>query len=135
MCKFTDEQIEAVWQKGLPVAKYDQKYVREDACGALILRTRYNDRDDDYGWEIDHIFPKSRLKDNNVPDSLIDDMDNLRPLNWKNNLSKSDDYPVYRASVKADGEQNLNLKCDEEKIVNEKVQKKIKELYGDYGII
>ena len=38
-----------------------------------------------YGWEIDHIMPKSRGRSDNLS--------NLQPLHWQNNRRKGDTYP------------------------------------------
>ena len=65
-----------------------------------------------------------------MPQSLIDNIKNLRPLNWKNNVSKGMDYPNYRANIKA--EEDHNIDCEDEKIINEKTQKTIQELYQNY---
>lgn len=46
----------------------------------------YGNRDSRFGWEVDHI---------NLNGG--DNLDNLRPLHWKNNVAKSDgttEYPV-----------------------------------------
>jgi hypothetical protein len=75
---FTDEEIQAVWNKG-KVTYNDPKVWRKDQCDAWIHRNRYGNRDSKWGWEIDHINP-------NGGDSLA----NLRPLQWKNNLAKSE---------------------------------------------
>lgn len=68
--------------------------VRKDACGAFILYEDFGDRNSAFGWEIDHIYPASKLKEReDVTDEQIDDMRNLRPLNWRNNASKGADCP------------------------------------------
>jgi hypothetical protein len=76
---WTDEQIEAVWQKGTVVSSNDPAVWRQDQCGAWIGRNEYGNRDNQYGWEIDHIAPNGG-----------DGFGNLRPLQWENNVAKSD---------------------------------------------
>ena len=59
--------------------------------------------------------------------SLIDDVKNLRPLNWKNNESKGNDYPSYQAKITSDG--NKNVEDVYEYTVNEETQKIIEQLF------
>jgi len=81
MANFTAEQIQQVWEKATIVSGNDQNIFRKDQCGAWIARQQYGNRKSSYGWEIDHIKP--------VSESGSDELSNLRPLQWENNLSKS----------------------------------------------
>ncbi len=90
----TDEEIQAVWEKGTVVSPYDARQYRKDACGAWIARSAHGNRNGKLGWEIDHIDP-------NGGESL----NNKRPLQWENNLSKSDGKLVCK--VTADGDRNI----------------------------
>lgn len=81
---YTEQQIQSVWEKGTPVGGIDKNIHRKDAEGNLIQRDKYGDRDHDYGWEIDHIVPKSK--------GGGDSLGNLQPLQWEANINKSDDY-------------------------------------------
>ncbi|MBI2655505.1 HNH endonuclease [Candidatus Woesearchaeota archaeon] len=74
-----EELIQKVWEKGRVIFGHDPKVWRKDDCEAPIKREEHGNRDSKYGWEIDHINP-------NGGDSLS----NLRPLQWQNNLHKSD---------------------------------------------
>ena len=78
---FSEQDIQAVWEKGETIPTYDSNKWRKDKCGAWMTRSEYGNRDSDYGWEIDHITPKE--------DGGTDKIDNLRPLQWENNASKS----------------------------------------------
>jgi len=69
-----------VWNKGQIVQNNNQEIWRKDQCDAWIKYNEYGNRNSDYGWEIDHIDCNT---DNNS-------LSNLRPLQWKNNLDKSD---------------------------------------------
>lgn len=77
------ERLDVIWNKGQVVKGYNEKCYRKDACGAWMIREKYEDRTSPFGWEIDHIYPKSKLSESISDVSLIDDVKNLRPLNWK----------------------------------------------------
>ena len=83
--KFNEDTIQRVWEKGLVVPGYDSSQYRKDTCGAWIQRNMYGDRSrqNNSGWEIDHIKPES--------DGGTDNLSNLRHLQWYNNTTKSDD--------------------------------------------
>jgi hypothetical protein len=78
---FTEKQIQEVWEKGKVVPGNDPNIYRKDCCDAWIKRNEYGNRNSNYGWEIDHITPKSN--------DGGDELSNLRPLQWENNMSKS----------------------------------------------
>ena len=103
MCAITEELKKKVWEKGREVNGYDPNKIRQDACGAWIRYDKYGDRSSIFGWEIDHIYPRSVLREKKVIEEDIDALENLRPLNWLNNDAKGIDYPAYHARVKADG--------------------------------
>ena len=44
-----------------------------------------------YGWEIDHIRPKSNFKNEKDADLL----NNYEPMHWENNRTKGDSYPYF----------------------------------------
>lgn len=79
---FSDEVIQKVWEKGTVVSGNDKNDFRKDQCTAWIAKGHYGDRKSSYGWEIDHITPESK--------GGGDELSNLRPLQWENNMSKSD---------------------------------------------
>lgn len=77
---YAEKAVQVVWDKGRPVPGRDPALWREDACGALIYRGAYGDRDSALGWEVDHIMPKSR--------GGSDETENLRPLHHENNTGR-----------------------------------------------
>jgi 5-methylcytosine-specific restriction endonuclease McrA len=95
--KYSEEMIQAVWGKGAVISGYDSSKYRKDQCGAWISRSEYGNRNSKFGWEIDHITPDSQDGD--------DSLSNLRPLQWKNNVAKSDGRLT--CPVKANGNSNV----------------------------
>jgi len=79
-----------VWRRGRVLPGCDPGVWRSDACGSLIRFGDYG-KMGDYGWEIDHICPVSRRG--------CDWLDNLQPLQWRNNRSKGDNWPYWRCAV------------------------------------
>ncbi len=84
--------IDAVWAKAQIVPNHNPNHARKDRCGAWIVKSEYG-KTTDYGWEIDHIIPKSL--------GGSDDLSNLQPLHWQNNRTKGDNYPNWSCSISA----------------------------------
>jgi len=79
----TQEVVRQVWLKAEPQgSENEQRGFRKDQCGAWMLYSEYGNRNNKYGWEIDHIKP--------VSEGGTDALSNLRPLHWRNNAAKSD---------------------------------------------
>ena len=81
----TPEAIQRIWEKGIIVDGYNASLYRQDFAGAWISREAYGDTDNILGWEIDHVYPEELGGGNHI--------ENLRPMNWRNNRSKGTDYP------------------------------------------
>lgn len=67
-----------VWEK-----EFGKSQKGTDAFGTVIAKAAYRDEQSEFGWDIDHIIPKSKGGTDNVP--------NLRPLAIENNRRKADD--------------------------------------------
>lgn len=119
-----------VWEKAPFVDNQHPEYGKKDSCKACIKKNYYGDRNSDFGWEIDHIIPEKVLKDKGVPQELIDDIDNLRPMHWRNNVGKSDDFPIYGGVVSAIGATNFDVSRDY--CVNRDQINVLRSLYTDY---
>lgn len=128
--EYTEEQKKEYWRRANTVDGENQQEVRRDASGAIIHYSDYKNRDSNYGWEIDHIYPKSLLEEARVPEELINNPQNLRPMNWRNNVSKGSDYPSYTTVITAKG--NVNIEKKGTRVVNAEVQEELKKLYKDY---
>lgn len=79
---WSEETKKAVWAKAANYDKMDPISFKKDKCGKGICWSDYGNRNDPWGWEIDHINP--------VANGGGDELSNLQPLNWKNNADKAD---------------------------------------------
>lgn len=90
-------EIQEIWEKGQADKHADSmKCRRKDACGAWMKRNLYGDRDSLYGWEINCIDPAGS-----------DDISNLQPLQWENNVDISDGS--LKCIVTAVGQENIKI--------------------------
>jgi len=97
---FNEETIQQVWEKGKVVENQDRDVKRQDSAQALIHREDYGDRDSEFGWEIDHIEPDGG-----------DDLSNLQPLQWENNVAKQDGS--FDPVVTSEGDRNVPFKKED----------------------
>ena len=135
MSNYTDKELDDVWAKGRKISDKDPNEYRLDAAGALMKRS-HRGKDDEFDWEVDHVFPKHRLEEEGIPEKDWNKMANLRPFNAKNNGSKSDDYPQYTRSLIYDEAKDKNVSSDTRMVVNEDVQRGINRCYGfDFPIV
>ena len=70
--------IAAVWDKGASIPRVNQNVERLDSLGNRILYLEYANRDSDFGWEMHHVVPAA--------EGGPDDLSNLEPLYWKDNV-------------------------------------------------
>lgn len=97
--KLTEDEINIIWQKARKVDQVDADMVRKDPCGAWIVRDKYGHPENEYGWEIDHIYPCAMGGDDNLA--------NLRAMHCANARSKGDSYPSYIVAVTSEGRNNI----------------------------
>lgn len=81
---FDPKTIEKVWHKARTSIGYPPQAYRYDECNKVICFKEYG-QETEYGWEIDHIRP--------IAHGGSDDLTNLRPLYWRHNRRKADQYP------------------------------------------
>jgi len=98
---YTDELVLDVWKKGKITPDNDPDIWRKDECGAWMQRSMHGDRNSQYGWEIDRISSNES-----------DELENLRPLQWKNSVGKGDGR--LRCRVVAEGIDNVEVFCPEQ---------------------
>lgn len=94
---FSDDKIQKVWEKGKIVSNYNKNKWRKDQCNAWMQRDKYGKRNSKFGWEIDHINPKGG-----------DDLSNLRPLQWENNVATGEGK--LKCVVTSKGNKNVDIK-------------------------
>lgn len=101
MADYSKAQIEEAWENATIVNGYNPNVFRKDPCDAWIRHDSYG-KENDYGWNIDHIIPKTLFNNNGYDFEL-----NRRAMHWKNNASKSNDFPLYNSVVTSDGNKNI----------------------------
>lgn len=79
----TRKQIDEVWERASKIRGRNPDTWRRDEMGNPIRYNSYGTQGE-YGWEIDHRFPKSRGGSDNGR--------NQRALYWRSNRRKSDRY-------------------------------------------
>jgi hypothetical protein len=105
MSNFTEKDKQAVWN--------NESNIQKDMCKAWMKYEDYNNTDSDYGWQIDHIYPKAgngemkSIEDHEEVDKII----NLQPFAIKNNGNggKGNDYPKFYSVVESDGDKNIEI--------------------------
>ena len=79
---WTHAEKVAVWNKGKIIPSFSSDTWRSDKCSKIMKWAEHGNRNSEYGWEIGHINPVSNGGGDNI--------ENLQPLNWKNNADKGD---------------------------------------------
>jgi hypothetical protein len=96
--ELTEADKLVVWRKASIVSNTKPSIWRKDYAGAWIEYNKYGNTNSKYGWQADHLKPLAK--------GGIDDVSNMLPLHWKNNETKSDDYPQWNTSVSSVGNKN-----------------------------
>ncbi|MDW3195858.1 MAG: HNH endonuclease signature motif containing protein [Cytophagales bacterium] len=117
MSDYTEKEIEEIWKKAEPAGSPDPINLRTDPCGAWIKKDQYGEKTE-YGWSVDHAFPKKN--------GGTDDLENLRPMQHKNNSSKGYDYPAYVCAITSKGSKNIER--DKRLRISDSLQKTLKDL-------
>ena len=93
------ELKDIAWNAAIIVDEYSPDRIRKDACGAWIAYDDFNNKESMFGWEIDHVYPTSRLNMMGIPRKLWNHPLNIRAMHWKNNFSKANSFPQYTSAV------------------------------------
>lgn len=125
--EWTKEEKHAVWEKGEVISGKDPRRFRKDSCGDIMEWDKYGDDQSPYGWEIDHTYPQARLEKLGVPEEMIHDLRNLRPMQASNNATKSDNYPEYPYKKEV-----LGQSVERQYKVNASVMGDLQNLYREY---
>lgn len=80
----SQEEIDAVWEKGKPIKGKNPELYREDAFGNEIYKPSYG-KEGEKSWEIDHKRPPNK--------GGSESLRNKQPLQTAANKEKSDKYP------------------------------------------
>lgn len=84
MSNFSEERLDQIWDKGEVIRGKDPDLYRKDKCGKTMYRHSYG-KMSEMGWNVDHSKP--------VALGGTDHLNNLQPMNSRENSSKGKQYP------------------------------------------
>lgn len=84
VCELPDG-LHEVWDKGEEIKGKNANEWRYDTYCNPIQCSEYGNRRSEFGWEKDHIEPKSK--------GGLDVLENFQPLQWRENVRKGNKYP------------------------------------------
>lgn len=103
--KWTKKQIKQVWEKAAIIPGVNKDLYRKDYAGAWMFFSAFISNPDEailnirsYSWTIVNHKPVSQ-KD--------DDIDNLKPLNVINAITKGENYPKWKTKISSRGNENI----------------------------
>ena len=73
--EYSDELIQAVWEKGRAMPGRNGEEWRQDQCGAWLNRDQYGNDRSEFGWKILNVVPGGAAK-----------ADGLQPFHCKNSF-------------------------------------------------
>jgi hypothetical protein len=78
--KWTNEELDAIFNKGKTSSIFPMPEYRVDDYGNLMARSKYGNANSQLGWEVDHI--------KSIKDGGTNEFGNLRPLNISKNRGR-----------------------------------------------
>jgi hypothetical protein len=102
-----DTLKEIAWKTARIVDNHDANIERMDACGAWMHYEDFENYESAYGWNIDHVYPITKLRDLKKPHNLWNHPTNIRAMQWQNNQSKANAYPLYISKIQGEGDKNI----------------------------
>jgi hypothetical protein len=87
---FERKIIDRVWEKAYKTNGLNGTTTTSDVYGNIIKYDEYGQHTPN-GWEIDHSKP--------VSENGTDHINNLQPLQWQENRTKSDQYPYRKKKL------------------------------------
>ncbi len=98
MKDYTADFIWQVWQRAKSVNDKIKNFFRQDIADAWIDIDEYG-KETEKGWVIAPIRP--------APDGDLYDISNLIALHWKNNITKGNNFPVFKTIISSKGPYNI----------------------------
>lgn len=125
---FSSKIRDEVWKHAQTTKDRDSAEWRLDPCGALIRKSSYGKSNDEYGWVVDHIIPRTKFDLKGLTNNAADRVDNLRVMHYRNNVARSGNYPVYKSAVRWVGNKN---QADERYFeISKKLQEDLRNKFG-----
>ncbi|MCX8049684.1 MAG: hypothetical protein N3A55_08505 [Methylohalobius sp.] len=85
---FSEEVIQAVWEKGRAGPELDPTQWRQDQCGAWMCREHYNNFNSEFGWKILEVVPGGG-----------EALAGLQPFHWQNTFDLEHRRPLCRVTA------------------------------------